>query len=191
MSVSSRRLAYAWGKRSPFAGQTSTSVRRRVNVRRRFYKGDLAPPKSRHGKRTVPLSAGLGQELWLKRGSAGDESLVFPARHGGILNASTAFRTVQAAGKAAGIEGVGPHTLRHSCATRLFRNGLNAKQVQLWLGHHSPAFTLATYVHLLADDLPEVAFLDELADRWRYAGATDVSNTDRNNADATAAESGS
>lgn len=165
--------------------------RRHVNVRRRFYKGDLAPPKSRYGKRTVPLSAGLGKELWLRRGSAGDEALVFPARHGGIVNASTAFRTVQAAGKAVGIDGVGPHTLRHSCATRLFRNGLNAKQVQLWLGHHSPAFTLATYVHLLADDLPEVAFLDELADRWRYAGATDVSNSDRNNADATAAESGS
>ena len=42
----------------------------------------------------------------------------------------------------------------------LFRYGLNAKQVQVWLGHHSPAFTLATYVHLLADDLPDVDFLD-------------------------------
>jgi hypothetical protein len=32
---------------------------------------------------------------------------------------------------------------------------LNAKQVQGWLGHHSAAFTLSTYVHLLPDDLPE------------------------------------
>jgi hypothetical protein len=70
-------------------------------------------------------------------------------------------------------------------------DALAVRASALWLGHHSPAFTLATYVHLLADDLPEVAFLDELADRWRYAGATDVSNSDRNNADATAAESGS
>jgi hypothetical protein len=31
--------------------------------------------------------------------------------------------------------------------------GRNAKQVQHWLGHHSAAFTLATYVHLLDDDL--------------------------------------
>jgi hypothetical protein len=30
------------------------------------------------------------------------------------------------------------------------------------LGHHSPAFTLGTYVHLLPDDLPSVAFLDAL-----------------------------
>jgi hypothetical protein len=26
------------------------------------------------------------------------------------------------------------------------------------LGHHSPAFTLATYVHLIPDDLPEPEF---------------------------------
>jgi integrase len=35
----------------------------------------------------------------------------------------------------------------------LFRHGKSAKQVQLWLGHHSPAFTMSTYVHLLPDDL--------------------------------------
>jgi integrase len=29
----------------------------------------------------------------------------------------------------------------------------NAVQVQRWLGHHSAAFTLATYVHLLDGDL--------------------------------------
>jgi hypothetical protein len=44
----------------------------------------------------------------------------------------------------------------------LFRHGLNAKQAQMWLGHHSPAFTLATYVHLLPDDLPDPGFLDSL-----------------------------
>ena len=47
----------------------------------------------------------------------------------------------------------------------LFRNGLNAKQVQMWLGHHSPAFTLAVYVHLLTDDLPDPDFLDALTQR--------------------------
>jgi hypothetical protein len=40
----------------------------------------------------------------------------------------------------------------------LFRAGWNAKQVQVVLGHHSPAFTLATYVHLIPDDLPEPRF---------------------------------
>jgi hypothetical protein len=41
-----------------------------------------------------------------------------------------------------------------------FRAGWNAKQVQLVLGHHSPAFTLSTYVHLIPDDLPDASFLD-------------------------------
>src|SRR5213083_1666893 len=45
-------------------------------------------------------------------------------------------------------------------ATTLLRRGLNAKQAQIWLGHHSPSFTLATYVHFLDDDLPSADFLD-------------------------------
>jgi hypothetical protein len=35
----------------------------------------------------------------------------------------------------------------------MFASGRNAVQVQHWLGHHSAAFTLATYVHLLDGDL--------------------------------------
>jgi hypothetical protein len=40
-------------------------------------------------------------------------------------------------------------------ASILFAEGRNAVQVQRWLGHHSAAFTLATYVHLLDGDLGE------------------------------------
>jgi hypothetical protein len=71
------------------------------------------------------------------------------------------FRVVKGAGKTAGVPWAGLHTLRHSAATILFRRGWNAVQVQKFLGHHSPAFTLAVYVHLLPDDLPEPDFLDE------------------------------
>jgi hypothetical protein len=35
------------------------------------------------------------------------------------------------------------------------RAGRNAVQVQRWLGHHSPSFTLSVYVHLLDGDLGE------------------------------------
>jgi integrase len=64
------------------------------------------------------------------------------------------------AGGRAGVPWVSFHTFRHTAATMLFRSGLNAKQVQVWLGHYSPAFTLGTYVHLLSDDLPDADFLD-------------------------------
>jgi integrase len=41
------------------------------------------------------------------------------------------------------------HTFRHTCASLLFDDGRNIKQVQEWLGHADPGFTLRTYVHLL------------------------------------------
>jgi hypothetical protein len=37
----------------------------------------------------------------------------------------------------------------------MFAAGRNVVQVQRWLGHHSPSFTLDTYVHLLDADLGE------------------------------------
>ena len=66
----------------------------------------------------------------------------------------------------------------------LFRHGLNAKQVQMWLGHHSPAFTLSTYVHLLPDDLPDPAFLDAITRSNRGATHSTESGRDGEGADA-------
>jgi hypothetical protein len=42
-----------------------------------------------------------------------------------------------------------------SCCLLLFRDGWNPKQVPKFMDHQSAAFTLATYVHLLPDDMPE------------------------------------
>jgi integrase len=67
-------------------------------------------------------------------------------------------RVLKPAARAAGVEWAGFHTFRHTCATRLFRAGWNAVQVQIFLGHSDPGFTLRTYVHLLDEDLPEVPF---------------------------------
>jgi hypothetical protein len=52
--------------------------------------------------------------------------------------------------------------------------------VQVWLGHHSPAFTLGTYVHLLSDDLPDASFLDGLTGPAGNEGATSPTETGRN-----------
>jgi integrase len=43
----------------------------------------------------------------------------------------------------AGVAWAGFHTFRHTVASRLFADGRNIVQVQHWLGHHSPSFTLA------------------------------------------------
>ena len=83
---------------------------------------------------------------------------MFSNRDGGHLNPSNVHRWFKPAARAAGVPWAGPHTLRHTCATNLFRHRLNAKQAQVWLGHHSLAFTLAVYTHLLSDDLPASPF---------------------------------
>jgi integrase len=145
--------------------------KRRVDVRRRLYRGRLDSPKSRYGRRAVPISAGLSQTLWRLRGASADEAPVFASRAGGFLDSSNvAARVLKPAARRAGVPWAGFHTFRHTCATTLFRSGLNAKQVQMWLGHHSPAFTLARYVHLLPDDLPDPTFLDRVTERPRAEG---------------------
>jgi integrase len=62
-------------------------------------------------------------------------------------------RVLNPARKRAGLPWVGFHAFRHTCASMLFAEGRNVVQVQRWLGHHSAAFTLATYVHLLDGDV--------------------------------------
>jgi integrase len=135
---------------------------RRVKVRRRIYKGTVDVPKSRYGLRDVPISTQLAQELWRHRAAAdspGDDAPLFPSRVGTHLNGENLLgRFLKPAARRAGVPWAGFHTLRHTCASMLFRAGWNAKQVQVVLGHHSPAFTLATYVHLIPDDLPEPRF---------------------------------
>jgi integrase len=130
-----------------------------VKVRRACVKGRMGPPKSRHGRRGIPLDHSLVAALrdWHKRSEwPGDNDLVFPATNGAVMSPNNLSRRVlKPAADEACVGWVGFHTFRHTCASMLFSQGRNAVQVQRWLGHHSPAFTLATYVHLLDGDLGE------------------------------------
>ncbi len=138
---------------------------RRLSVRRRWYRNAYAAPKSRYGRRSIPLTPGMTHRLTQHRGPATppDDALVFPSRADTPLDpANLSDRVLKPAAAKAGVPWAGWHTLRHTCGTLLFRHGANAKQVQHWLGHHSPAFTLATYVHLLPDDAPDPTFLDHI-----------------------------
>ena len=68
----------------------------------------------------------------------------------------------------------------------LFRRGWNALQVQRFLGHSDPGFTLRTYVHLLPEDLPTPDFS---APVMGNGAATQAAETGRNDEAAVAAES--
>jgi integrase len=154
--------------------------RRRAKVRRRLYRDTIDEPKTKHGRRDVPLSEALARDLWQVRKDRkpGDGDPVFADADGRVLDRSVVFRAVRAGAKRAGVPWAGLHTLRHTCASILFRHGLNPKQVQAWLGHHAASFTLDTYIHLLDDDLPDPAFFDEVF--GGNTGATRATETARN-----------
>jgi len=45
-----------------------------------------------------------------------------------------------------------PHVLRHTCASRLVRGGIDLRRVQMWLGHQTLQMTMR-YAHLATRDL--------------------------------------
>jgi integrase len=45
-----------------------------------------------------------------------------------------------------------PHALRHTCASRLVRGGIDMRRVQMWLGHQTLQMTMR-YAHLASHDL--------------------------------------
>ena len=51
----------------------------------------------------------------------------------------------------AGLDGITPHTLRHTCASLMRAAGADVKQIQAQLGHRSPVVTLSVYTHLFED----------------------------------------
>jgi integrase len=145
----SEALALRWGDLTLDGGRPA------VHVRRAYVRGAFKAPKSRYGRRDVPIDHELVRAL-SRAGRGGTRALVFSGDNGVPLHASNLLvRVFKPAAEEAGVPWAGFHTLRHTCATMLFAQGRNAVQVQRWLGHHSPAFTLATYVHLLDEDVGE------------------------------------
>ena len=127
----------------------------RQRLRRQRAKGlVLGPLKSRYARREVPIQLDVADRLAALHPP--QDGLAFTSAADTPLDPDNLHRRVLApACSEAGVEWSGFHTFRHTVASRLFAEGRNAVQVQRWLGHHSPSFTLDTYVHLLDADLGE------------------------------------
>jgi integrase len=148
-----------------------------LQVRRAIVKGATVAPKSRHGARLIPLTPELAATLGAHRPrDAVDDAFVFPGRDGGASDQGSLRRRVLIpAAERAGLTGVGFHTLRHTCASMLIESGLSPLRLQRWMGHHSPAFTLDTYGHLIDGDLgPGLDLRKELASAERKSTPRNV-----------------
>jgi integrase len=130
-------------------------VKVRQRVRRQRGNGlVIGALKSRYARRELPVPLQLADRLAAKVGGRPPAALVFPSEAGTVPDPDNlATRVLGPACEEAGVGWAGFHTFRHTVASRLFAAGRNVVQVQRWLGHHSPSFTLDTYVHLLEDDL--------------------------------------
>ena len=114
----------------------------------------FTPPKSAQGIRDIPVddyTATLIKEVIEQLPE--DCDLLFPDPNGNPRHASTDRKVWLRLLKNAGVPEVSLHTARHTAATVMITSGVDVKTVQIVLGHSTPSFTLATYVHPSVDDV--------------------------------------
>jgi integrase len=127
-----------------------------VCVRRAIVRKRIEPPKSKHGRREVRLLASLA--AWLRAHFAAQPdqdstALAFPNESGGALDPNNLRRRVlKPLVEEVNAPWAGFHTFRHTFASIHLSQGTNLLQLSRALGHHSPAFTLSRYTHLLPGD---------------------------------------
>lgn len=104
-------------------------------------------------RRVAALDVDAQTELEADQASDAATALVFPDELGGYLDDSNLRRRVWAPLLAAAqLRGRRLHDLRHTFATLHLQGGTDPIWVSTQLGHHSVAFTLATYAHLPLGD---------------------------------------
>ena len=148
-----------------------------ITVRQRADQwGQIGPPKSEAGKRTIPIPPELVSELksWKLRSPISRQDLAFPSstgtpmRHNNLLRrmyfppqvrAGLGVPRLDAKGQPIiGLEGnpaltgkYGFHALRHAAASGWIESNIDLKRLQVWIGHENIRLTLDTYGHLLKD----------------------------------------
>ena len=129
-------------------------------------KGQLifGPPKTRAGNRKVPLPRFVAEEMAVhldRYGEADPDALVFVGADGGALRANGwRARHWRPAIRAAGLEPLRPHDLRHTAVSLWVAAGASPKQIATWAGHTSVSVVLDRYGHLFPGH--EEAVLDRL-----------------------------
>jgi integrase len=127
-----------------------------VCVRRAIVRDRIVPPKSKYGNREVRLPPSLAAKLRANIAAQSEQdstALAFPSEAGGPLDPGNLRRRVlKPLVEEVDAPWAGFHTFRHTFASLHLSQGTNLLQLSRALGHHSPAFTLTRYTHLLPGD---------------------------------------
>jgi len=122
-----------------------------VKVRRAIVRGQMGPPKSKHGRRDVALPFSLVRAL--RSTETPREGLVFASTANTPHSPNNLRRRIlRPTLEEAGCSWAGFHTFRHTFSSMQIANGVNIVALSRALGHHSAAFTLSTYAHLMHGD---------------------------------------
>lgn len=139
-----------------------------VNVTRAIkHRAGVGAPKTKTGKRSVPLARDMVRSLreeYIRRGRPADSELVFPANTGNVRMPSKFLKALHRACDAAGVERIRWHDLRHYYASKL----LQAFPDDLWrvrtyMGHATIAITQSTYGHWLQTEGEDTAAVDKIS----------------------------
>lgn len=128
---------------------------------------EIHNPKTFTGKRAIPLTEKCIQALerqkelvktTLKCKDNKFDDLVFPARHNKPFQESVILRAIYNTVAKMNEDGIyiekfGPHTFRHTFATRAIENGMQPKTLQRILGHSTLELTMNLYCHVTEDTL--------------------------------------
>jgi integrase len=116
-------------------------------------------PKSRAGKRRVPLAKPLRSYLAAHRlrSQGTREDLVFRGRGGKPLAPDALIERARKLWQAAGLQSIGLHECRHTYAAFMIAAGVNAKALSTYMGHSTITMTLDRYGHLMPGNEDEAA----------------------------------
>jgi integrase len=115
---------------------------RKLRVKRSIYEGVETSPKSGR-ERDVPLSVQALAALKAHRKRHPNEAVVFGAGDDAPMTRHMVTPALHRFARAAGLETVGPHVLRHSFGSHSAMLGVPVRILQDWMGHASVTQTEA------------------------------------------------
>jgi len=145
-------------KRQLTVNKTASYTRDR-GVQGLKYSVTIGSPKTKSSNRVVPLLPEIVERLKahrkLQEVFVGNTIWVFchmnGREKGKVPLPNSAGRAMKQIAKEAGIEGISPHCLRHTFATRGLENGIELRVMQELLGHSNLSMTADLYTHVLPD----------------------------------------
>ncbi|WP_269305315.1 tyrosine-type recombinase/integrase [Aeromicrobium sp. HA] len=136
----------------------------------------VGTPKTKRSRRSVPVPPTLMKSIieWCQRKGTGPEDYIWGRGDQPRDMASFHRRRFTPATKAAGLNPMRIHDLRHTYASLMAHLGHRPLEVSTWMGHSNISFTLQTYTHLFEDHEQDVARSEKLDAAYLSSGTAGV-----------------